>query len=205
MMILAPEIPAVFDPEVELAKLQASMERFEKDQIKIRGEIVRAIVPPGRLEKIEKELADVSAQLRRLTAKTEESRRHTGHTDVSIASTPVSFNLKSIRWLPVLIALLAGLILGLTFFLFNRSDDTETSSQPAASAGTSSSKPLTVNPPEILTPADCVYTVVRGDTLDKISRAQNIPVELLLQWNPQIKRTTILKTGDHIQLCAEER
>src|SRR5579862_479180 len=67
-----------------------------------------------------------------------------------------------------------------------------------SSAAAASSAPASLEPTAIPAPTQQVYIVQSGDTMSKIAKKFSIPLQTLINANPQLKNPNVLKIGDQI-------
>lgn len=188
--------PQVFDVREELGLLQTEIRRVQTDQKQLRTELERLSAPQQRLEKIEKNLNQLNQQIQKIS-KSQESGRSRGQTFVQAKTTPKP----AIPWLLLVSVFLIGLIIGLSFFLWNRPS---TQRSPVKASAIQNAPPSnSASPPEISAQLNCTYVIEKGDTLEKVAFRKNITLDTLLQLNPSIRKTSPLRVGEKITTCRE--
>lgn len=198
--------PQVFDVREELGLLQTEIRKVQADHKQLRTELERLSAPEQRLEKIEKNLNQLSQQLQR-GSKSQERKSVSFPDQSKSISGGRSFlpgktaQKSSIPWLLLVTVFLIGLIIGLSFFLWNR----PSTQRPPVKASAIQNVPPSniVSPPEISAQPDCTYVIEKGDTLEKVAFRKNITLDALLQLNPSIRKTSPLRVGEKITTCRE--
>lgn len=196
--------PQGFDVREELGLLQTEIRKIQADHKQLRTELDQASIPQQRLEKIEKNLNQLSQQIQKSNKTQESGRKLLSSQDQSkaLSSGRTFVQPKTgIPWLLLASVFLIGLILGLSFFLWNRPS---TQRPPVRASAIQNVPPSnSVSPPEISAQPDCTYVIEKGDTLDKVAFRKNITLETLLQLNPSIRKTSPLRVGEKITTCRE--
>jgi LysM repeat protein len=85
------------------------------------------------------------------------------------------------------------------FFLLTRAPR----QQPVHSSIAATKTVARAAPPEIITTRECNYVVQKGDSLDKIALKNNLTLENLLAYNPNVKKGSALQVGQKLDLCGE--
>jgi LysM repeat protein len=199
-------VDAPYEVEKEVANVRANIDALRKEQSEFRNDLSRLAMPSTRLERIEKNLAQVSQQIQTIQKKLEampKSSRVDSSASYSISRS--SGNRRGI-WLWITSSVALVLLAATAFFLWNRArSDSQNSSlhQPQKKQVEAQvrQQPRAFTPPDITLPSDCDYPVEKGDTLQKIAAKKNLDVDSILRWNPGLKRNSNLKIGQTISLC----
>lgn len=202
------QLPQVFDVRFELGQLQTEIRKVQTDHKQLRTELERLSAPQQRLEKIERNLHQLSTQIQKINKSQESGRKPLLFPDQAKALTrgqtfvPAKTKQKaSIPWLLLVTVFLIGLIMGLSFFLWNRPSAPQRPVRTSAIQNIAPANPTA--PPEISPAPNCTYVIEKGDTLEKVSLKKNITLDTLLQLNPSIRKTSPLKVGEKITTCRE--
>lgn len=218
-------VPAPFDTQTELAVIRASIESVSKEQAQLRSDLSKNAVPPSRLDKIERNiqlLLDRVDAVSRRPHPTEAAARKSAASSLRPApQDTAAVERETVRpgwnnwWYAGAIIVL--LLVAITTFLIlvyekpappqGGPDDGaapagEPQTQPSGRTG-AERKPI--SPPEIVTtPDSCTYQVEKGETMTGIAAKKNIPLNLLLEWNPPLNKDARLKVGQKLNTCGRE-
>jgi serine/threonine protein phosphatase PrpC len=208
------EVPEAFDAQVEIAYLRSQLESLQKEQAQFRNDLARVAVSPSRLEKMEKNLQELSEMEQMHRGRQESTRRRASEPSGPAAPstalrTPGASWLRK-WWYPAIIILLA-VVAAITFAkLLSRPPAPEPKNgdtvRPPVSRHQLEPESPAIAPPEMRpSEEECTYTVIRGDTLEKIAADKKIPVAQLLKWNPPMQQDSVLKVGQKLNTCGEEQ
>jgi serine/threonine protein phosphatase PrpC/LysM repeat protein len=199
--------PQAFDFRQELERLQTQIQKVQMENKQLHSELEHFSAFPLRLDKMEKNIAQLNQQLQKSTKGQDTGRKSLFAEPSKNPSAGRTFSATKAKvkaptpWILLIAVFLSGLILGLSFFLWSRPGR-----QPApakASAVRNALPSSNISPPEITAEPNCSYVIEKGDTLEKVALRKNITLDTLLQLNPTIRKTTPLKVGEKIITCRE--